>query len=77
MRANYMKELRFKVRAILSSLMAALVSFGFISLCFLNIFQLDLISLLPLELFYFVDGVQPLLRCPRILKVGLNSNKSE
>ncbi|KAM9470622.1 cyclic nucleotide-gated channel beta-1 [Clarias gariepinus] len=42
MRANYMKDLRFK---------------------------LDVISLLPLELFYLIDGVKPLLRCSRILKV--------
>ncbi|KAI5105522.1 cyclic nucleotide-gated cation channel beta-1 isoform X10 [Silurus meridionalis] len=42
MRANYMKDLRFK---------------------------LDVISLLPLELFYLLDGVKPLLRCPRILKI--------
>ncbi|XP_017328974.2 cyclic nucleotide-gated cation channel beta-1 [Ictalurus punctatus] len=42
MRANYMKDLRFK---------------------------LDMVSLLPLELFYLLDGVKPLLRCPRILKI--------
>ncbi|KAB5571614.1 hypothetical protein PHYPO_G00227060 [Pangasianodon hypophthalmus] len=42
MRANYMKDLRFK---------------------------LDVVSLLPLELFYLLDGVKPLLRCPRILKI--------
>lgn len=40
-------------------------------MCFSNIFQLDVFSLLPLELFYLLDGVKPLLRCPRILKAGL------
>ncbi|GAA6085443.1 cyclic nucleotide-gated cation channel beta-1-like [Tachysurus ichikawai] len=32
-------------------------------------FKLDVVSLLPLEFFYFIDGVKPLLRCPRILKI--------
>ncbi|XP_047658206.1 LOW QUALITY PROTEIN: cyclic nucleotide-gated cation channel beta-1-like [Tachysurus fulvidraco] len=32
-------------------------------------FKLDVVSLLPLEFFYFIDGVKPLLRCPRLLKI--------
>ncbi|XP_060782743.1 cyclic nucleotide-gated cation channel beta-1-like [Neoarius graeffei] len=32
-------------------------------------FKLDVVSLLPLELFYLLDGVNPLLRCPRLLKI--------
>ncbi|XP_026094511.1 cyclic nucleotide-gated cation channel beta-1 isoform X3 [Carassius auratus] len=31
-------------------------------------FKLDVVSLLPLELFYFKTGINPLLRLPRILK---------
>ncbi|XP_065147835.1 cyclic nucleotide-gated channel beta-1-like [Paramisgurnus dabryanus] len=31
-------------------------------------FKLDLLSLLPLELFYFKTGINPLLRLPRIMK---------
>ncbi|XP_066504821.1 cyclic nucleotide-gated channel beta-1-like [Hoplias malabaricus] len=32
-------------------------------------FKLDVASLLPLELFYLKTGVNPLLRCPRLLKI--------
>ncbi|KAL6480634.1 hypothetical protein MHYP_G00116670 [Metynnis hypsauchen] len=32
-------------------------------------FKLDVASLLPLELFYFKTGINPLLRCPRLLKI--------
>uniref|UniRef100_A0A8B9HRV4 Cyclic nucleotide gated channel subunit beta 1b n=1 Tax=Astyanax mexicanus TaxID=7994 RepID=A0A8B9HRV4_ASTMX len=32
-------------------------------------FKLDVASLLPLELFYFITGINPLLRCPRLLKI--------
>ncbi|XP_062856832.1 cyclic nucleotide-gated cation channel beta-1-like [Trichomycterus rosablanca] len=32
-------------------------------------FKMDLISLIPLELFYLLIGFQPLLRCPRLLKI--------
>lgn len=35
------------------------------------VFQFDLASLVPLELFYFKTGVNPLLRLPRLLKVRL------
>lgn len=31
--------------------------------------QLDVASLVPLELFYFLTGINPLLRLPRLLKV--------
>ncbi|KAI4885971.1 hypothetical protein NFI96_033062 [Prochilodus magdalenae] len=33
-------------------------------------FKLDVASLLPLELFYFKTGINPLLRCPRLLKAS-------
>lgn len=32
-------------------------------------FQFDVASLVPLELFYFKTGINPLLRLPRLLKV--------
>ncbi|XP_076879068.1 cyclic nucleotide-gated channel beta-1 [Brachyhypopomus gauderio] len=32
-------------------------------------FKLDIASLIPLELFYFKVGINPLLRCPRLLKL--------
>lgn len=32
-------------------------------------FKFDVVSLVPLELFYFKTGVNPLLRLPRLLKV--------
>lgn len=35
----------------------------------LLLFQFDVISLVPLELFYFKTGINPLLRLPRLLKV--------
>lgn len=35
--------------------------------------QLDVLSLLPLELLYFKTGINPLLRLPRILKASLFS----
>ncbi|KAJ0029612.1 hypothetical protein NQD34_004609 [Periophthalmus magnuspinnatus] len=33
-------------------------------------FKLDVISLVPLELFYFKTGINPLLRLPRLLKIN-------
>lgn len=36
--------------------------------------QLDVASLVPLELFYFKTGINPLLRLPRLLKVAFTSN---
>ncbi len=35
----------------------------------LPVFQFDVASLVPLELFYFKTGINPLLRLPRLLKV--------
>ena len=42
-------------------------------LCWLRFlgFQMDVISLVPLELFYFKTGINPLLRFPRLLKARL------
>lgn len=36
---------------------------------YLPLFQFDVASLVPLELFYFKTGINPLLRLPRLLKV--------
>lgn len=36
--------------------------------------QFDVASLVPLELFYFKTGINPLLRLPRLLKVAFTSN---
>lgn len=33
-------------------------------------FQMDVISLFPMEIFYYFTGVNSLLRFPRLLKVG-------
>uniref|UniRef100_A0A3B4XN68 Cyclic nucleotide gated channel subunit beta 1b n=1 Tax=Seriola lalandi dorsalis TaxID=1841481 RepID=A0A3B4XN68_SERLL len=38
---------------------------------YLTVFQFDVASLVPLELFYFKTGINPLLRLPRLLKVRL------
>ncbi|XP_077453489.1 cyclic nucleotide-gated channel beta-1 isoform X1 [Stigmatopora argus] len=35
-----------------------------------NRFKFDVVSLLPLELFYFKTGINPLLRLPRLLKIN-------
>lgn len=37
--------------------------------------QLDVVSLLPLELLYFKTGINPLLRLPRILKASCYSDR--
>lgn len=36
---------------------------------FPSVYQFDVASLVPLELFYFKTGINPLLRLPRLLKV--------
>uniref|UniRef100_A0A8C4S5N7 Cyclic nucleotide-binding domain-containing protein n=1 Tax=Erpetoichthys calabaricus TaxID=27687 RepID=A0A8C4S5N7_ERPCA len=40
-----------------------------VSICCCSAFQMDLISLIPLDLLYFKLGYNPLLRTPRLLKV--------
>uniref|UniRef100_A0A3B4XMT4 Cyclic nucleotide gated channel subunit beta 1b n=1 Tax=Seriola lalandi dorsalis TaxID=1841481 RepID=A0A3B4XMT4_SERLL len=37
---------------------------------YLTVFQFDVASLVPLELFYFKTGINPLLRLPRLLKIN-------
>lgn len=38
------------------------------------VLQFDVASLVPLELFYFKTGINPLLRLPRLLKVAFIPN---
>lgn len=40
-----------------------------VTLCSSLVAQFDVASLVPLELFYFKTGINPLLRLPRLLKV--------
>uniref|UniRef100_A0A8C9Y8Q8 Cyclic nucleotide gated channel subunit beta 1b n=1 Tax=Sander lucioperca TaxID=283035 RepID=A0A8C9Y8Q8_SANLU len=41
---------------------------------YLPVFQFDVASIVPLELFYFKTGINPLLRLPRLLKVSFKIN---